>query len=229
MDKSVIHMLPESDRPRERLRRHGAEAISTAELLAIILGSGIKGKSVLELSQDIMTQFGSLEMLAQATLAELSTIKGLGPAKALQLLAAINLGKRLARQQPVERQKIGSPAQAYAAVCDDLVDQKRELFLVVLLDTKGCKICNETVSVGTLSRTLVHPREVFYPAIRHKAARIILAHNHPSGDPTPSYEDVTVTRELIAAGKMMGIPVSDHIIVGKNNFTSLRQNGENFD
>lgn len=229
MELQVMQRLPECDRPRERLRRHGSEAMSTVELLAIILGSGIKGMPVLQLAQQIMTQFGSLEALSQATLSELSSIKGLGPAKALQLLASINLGSRLARQQPEVRPRITSPSQVYALVQKELVDEKRELFVVVLVDTKAFLICREIVSVGTLSRTLVHPREVFYPAIRHKAAGVVLVHNHPSGDPTPSNEDISLTRELVAAGKMMGIPVNDHIIVGRNGFVSLRQQGECFD
>lgn len=224
-----IDEIPECDRPRERLRQHGPEAISTAELIAVILGSGIKGMSVYQLSHEIIRQFGSLEKLAQATLAELCQIRGLGPAKAIQLLAAIHLGTRLARHRTGHRPRIASPEQVFELMHDELANEKRELFIVVLLDTKSQLISHEIVSIGTLARTLVHPREVFYPAIRHKAAAMVLVHNHPSGDPTPSQDDLSVTRELIAAGRLMGIPVNDHVIIGHHAFVSLRERGLRFE
>lgn len=223
-----LRSLPECDRPRERLRLHGQESLATAELIAIILGSGMKGKSVLQLAQEIISHFGSLEKLSQATLAELCAIKGLGPAKAVQLLAAIGLSTRLVRQGTINKSRVMGPSHVYELVRDDLEQQQRELFVVILLDTRGQLICKETVSVGTLSRALVHPREVFYPAIRHKAASLVVVHNHPSGDPAPSKEDITLTNDLIAAGRIIGIPVNDHIIVGHHAFVSLRQHGVNF-
>lgn len=220
-----IKSLPESDRPRERMLQHGPDSVSSSELIAIILGSGMKGKSVLALAGEILCHFGSLEALAKATIEELCQIKGMGKAKAIQLLAAITLGNRLKRQPIEQRPHVGSPTKAYQLVRDRLQHEDREFFVILLLDLKNYLICQEIVSVGTLTKTLVHPREVFHPAIRHKAASVILVHNHPSGDPTPSKEDIELTEQLDEIGKMMSIPVHDHLIIGRNDFTSLRQTG----
>jgi DNA repair protein RadC len=213
-----LRSLPQSDRPRERMLEHGPGSISVGELIAIILGSGMKGKSVLQLANEILSYFGSLEALSRATIEELQQIKGMGPAKAIQLLSAITLGKRLTNVATEERPTISSAKHAYDVVRDKLEHEKREIFMILLLDVKNQLIAQEIVSVGTLCRTLVHPREVFYPAIRHKAAGVVLVHNHPSGDPTPSDEDVFLTDLLVKAGKMMFIPVHEHIVVGKNSF-----------
>ena len=218
-----IHRMPEGDRPRERLQKCGPNALSTAELMAVLLGSGMRGKSVLQLSQEILAHFGGLENLAQATFSELKQIKGLGPTKALQLMAVFALGNKAVRQSAPTRPRVDSPAQAYELVKDQLEEEKRELCVAILLDIKGWVICQEVVSIGTLSNALVHPREVFYPAIRHKAARLVVAHNHPSGDPTPSTKDIDITRTLIEASGIIGIPLADHIIVGRDRFVSLRQ------
>lgn len=220
-----IRSLPEEERPRERLHRFGAEAMSTAELVAILLGSGTKGRSVLQLAHEIVAHFGSIQALADATVAELCEIKGLGIAKAVQIKAAFNLGIRLSKQVICPKYRIEHPVHAYNLVKDELAQEKRELLMVILLDTKGFVIAQEVVSIGTLSETLVHPREVFYPAIRHKAASLVLVHNHPSGDPTPSTEDYEVTELLSKAGSMMSIPIHDHLIIGATNFISLRQKG----
>lgn len=222
-----VQSLPEADRPRERLLRHGAEVMTTAELIAILLGSGMKGTPVLKLAQEVVSRF-SMEKLAEATVAELCEIKGLGPAKALQLKAAINIGLRVARKAQPAKQKIEHPTHAYHLIKDELEKEKRELFMVILQDTKGFAIGHQVVAIGTLSHALVHPREVFYPAIRNHAASIILAHNHPSGDPTPSPQDYEVTESLVNAGRLMGIPVNDHIIIGHQCFVSLRQLGTKF-
>ncbi len=223
-----IHRLPESERPRERLKQLGADALTTADLIAVILGSGIKGAPVLALAQQIVSHFGSLEKLAEASVAELCQIHGMGPTKAIQLLAAIGLGKKLARRQMGNRVRVSCPSDVYELLKDELEEQKQEHFIVVLIDAKNWLICRETVAIGTLSQTLVHPREVFFPAIRHKAAAMILVHNHPSGDPTPSPCDHLVTQELIAAGQLMGIPIRDHVIIGKNKYLSLRQHNSYF-
>jgi DNA repair protein RadC len=183
---------------------------------------------VLQLAQEIVMRFGSLRRLSEATIEELCQIKGLGSAKAIQLKASLNLGLRASRQSPVNKHKIENPTQAYNLVKDELEMEKRELFLVILQDVKGFVIAHQIVSIGTLSKTLVHPREVFYPAVRHKAASVILVHNHPSGDPTPSNEDFDVTQKLIDVGKLMGIPVNDHLIIGDQSFVSLRQRGFSF-
>jgi DNA repair protein RadC len=219
-----MERLPHEERPRERLLKYGAESLATAELVAIILGSGTKTMPVLQLAQEIVARFGSTDTLAQATIEELQAIKGVGVAKALQLKAALTLGLRASRQNSSNtRFFIEFPIHAYQYIRRDLEKEQRELFVVILQDTKGYVICHEVVSIGTLSQVLVHPREVFYPAIRHKAASMVLAHNHPSGDPTPSPQDIEVTKQLIHVGGVMSIPVNDHIIVGKERYVSLRQ------
>lgn len=223
-----IHSLPEAERPRERLMRHGPEAMASSELIAIILGSGMKGIPVLQLAQEIIIRFGTMQELAEATVEELCQIKGLGQAKALQLKAAFSLGVRMFRQAPTTKYRIEHPLHAYHLVKDELERERRELFVVILQDVKGCAIGYHVVAIGTLSNALVHPREVFYPAIRHHAATIILAHNHPSGDPTPSPQDHEVTASLIEAGRLMGIPVNDHLIIGDKTYVSLRQQGVSF-
>ncbi|MEX1012583.1 MAG: DNA repair protein RadC [Waddliaceae bacterium] len=224
-----IQDLPESERPRERLVQLGAEAMSTAELIAVILGSGTKDKPVLKLAQEIVSLFGSVEELAEATIEEFCQIKGLGLAKAIQLRACFGLGKRLLRGKTNFRSKIATPDDAFRLANEFFQGEKRELFVVILLDTKGCLIKQEIVSMGTLSQSIIHPREVFYPAIRHKAASVILAHNHPSGDPTPSKDDYDVTNALIKVAQIIDIPIHDHVIIGSQNYISLRQEGLNFD
>lgn len=228
MNKYTIQSIPEDERPRERLVRHGAESLSSSELIAIVLGSGTKDKPVLELAQEMVSRFGSLQALADATLAELCQVKGVGMAKAMQLKAAFSLGIRASRQTIAPKYRIDNPLHAYNLVKEEMEHEKRELFVVILQDTKGFVICHEVVSVGTLTSALVHPREVFYPAIRHKAASVILAHNHPSGDSSPSSEDYEVTNHLIDVGILMNIPVHDHLIIGQGSYTSLRQRGVKF-
>jgi DNA repair protein RadC len=210
------------------LHRFGPETLSTTELIAILLGSGTKGQPVLQLAHEILVRFGSIQAISEATITELCQIKGLGTAKAVQLKAAFSLGVRLSKQVLSPRYRIEHPIHAYNLVKEDLVAEKREVFVVLLLDTKGCVIAQEIVSIGTLSETLIHPREVFYPAIRHKAASLILVHNHPSGDPTPSKEDYEITKVLVKAGNMLSIQIQDHLIVGAISFISLRQEGYDF-
>lgn len=224
----TVLQLPETERPRERLLRHGPESMATAELIAIILGSGMKGRSVLELAQEVVLRFGSAQQLAEATVSELCKIKGLGQAKALQLKAAFSLGIRVSKQAVTSKYRIEHPVHAYHLVKDELEREKRELFVVILQDAKGFVIGHHIVAIGTLSSTLVHPREVFLPAIRHSAASIILAHNHPSGDPTPSQHDYDITKILIDAGKLISIPVHDHLVIGERGYSSLRQLGVAF-
>lgn len=223
-----IHHIPESDRPRERLLKYGPEAMATAELLAVILGSGIKGISVLQLAQNIVTRFSTLKRLSEATVEEFCQIKGLGRAKAIQLRASLSLGMRASRKVLSSKYKIKGPTQAYHLVKDELQNEKREMLVIILQDVKGYVINHQVVSIGTLSHALIHPREIFYPAVRHKAASLILVHNHPSGDPDPSKEDFEATNHLIEVGKLMGIPINDHLIIGENSFVSLRQKGVAF-
>lgn len=225
MNEYSIQALPEEERPRERLLRFGADSLSLVELLAVILGSGTKTMPVLQLAQELVICFGGLKQLTEATLPELLTIKGIGKTKAIQLKAALNLGMRASRQLIKPRFKIEHPLHAYQLIKEQLENETREVFMVILQDTKGYLICCETVSIGSLSQTLVHPREVFYPAIRHKAASLLIAHNHPSGDPAPSPQDLELTRVLLEASQLVGIPLLDHIIIGKETYLSFRQKG----
>ena len=220
-----IQQMPESERPRERLARFGAESLSAAELIAIVLGSGTRQMPVLQLAQLLLTKFGTLHQLADATVQELCQVKGIGLAKAIQLRAVFNLGLRLSKQIFSAKYKIEHPAHAFNLVKDELLSEKRELFVVILQDAKGCSLGHHIVSIGTLTQTPVHPREVFYPAIRHKAVSLILVHNHPSGDLSPSRQDIELTKQLIEAGRMVGIPVNDHLIISDRGYLSLRQQG----
>lgn len=220
-----IQQLPHEERPRERLKRYGAESLTTAELIAIILGSGSKTKPILQLAHEIVARFGGLRQLAEATLSELLEIKGIGLVKAIQLQAAVNLGMRVSRQVISPKYRIEHPSHAYHLLKDELEHEKCERFVVILQNVKGFVICHEVISIGSLSQTLVHPREVFYPAIRHKAASFIVAHNHPSGDPTPSTQDLELTKTLVDASVLMNIPLHDHIIIGHQRYVSLRQQG----
>lgn len=225
--ESVLN-LPEEDRPRERLLRHGPEALSSQELLAILLGSGTQSMPVMRLAQQLITHFGSLQNLADATVQELLAIKGIGQAKAIQLKAIFCLGQRAVRQVLPKKPRITHPKQVFELLREELEFEKCEHFVVLMLDTRGCCVTHEIISIGSLTRTLVHPREVFFSAIRHKASAIILAHNHPSGDPTPSTCDFELTTRLAEAGKLMGIPIHDHIVIGQGSYISLRESGFSF-
>lgn len=221
-----IQHIPETDRPRERLIHFGPDVLSTAELIAAILGSGTKGISVMDLAHQLAYLYGS--KLADVTIEELCQVKGMGKAKAVQLKAALCLGMRATKTVRVKRETLLKAKDVYAFIKDELESEKRELLIAILLDVKGCVICRKVVTIGTLSRTLIHPREVFYFAIRHNAASLILVHNHPSGDPSPSKEDLRATENLVAVGKMMGIPVYDHLIIGHKSYASLRELGFKF-
>jgi DNA repair protein RadC len=220
--------LPPQERPRERLMHQGPEAMSSAELIAIILGCGVKGTPVLQLAHDLLSRFGSLHSLAEASLEEMAQIRGLGVAKAIQLKAAISLGMRISQQSASAKVRIEHPAHAYHLVKDVFQFEKREVVLVLLQDSKGGVISQQTIAIGSLASAIVHPRQVFFPAVRQQAASLILIHNHPSGDPTPSPEDIETTETLIKVGLLMGTPLNDHLIIGNNSYISLRQKGVNF-
>lgn len=228
MSEYTLKSLPDAERPRERLRFFGADAVSTSELIAIIIGSGTRGCSVLQLAQQLLQRFGSLTSLAEATIEELIQVKGLGIAKATQLKAALSLGTRLVPLDEEGPKRLERPEQVFGLLKSEFQVYKQEVFCVLLLDAKGKLIKKEHVSLGTLTQALVHPREVFYPAIRHKAASLILAHNHPSGDPSPSSEDLEVTSRLVEAGRQIGIPIHDHVIIGRDGYVSLRERGVKF-
>lgn len=214
--------LPIQERPRERLLQYGVDALSLTELLAILLSTGTKGKSVLHLAQEILAKFGSVERLLEASVAELCEVKGVGKAKAIQLRAAFGIALKTARTGAQDKLPL-TATLAYELVKHELVSQKQEILLVILKDIKGKLITYEKIALGTLSEVLVHPREVFYPAVRHKAHSFILVHNHPSGDPTPSEADLELTRHLLKSSQVMGIGLDDHLIIGNERFISLRE------
>jgi DNA repair protein RadC len=220
-----IKSLPKEERPRERLEREGIEALSIAELLAIVLGSGTQGKSVLDLSQELLEHFGGFEKLLDASIVELMQIKGIGKTKAILLKAVFGLALKCKRPISVQKYQISSAKDAYELALGEIAHISQEVLLVILRDVRGYLVHCEQVSVGTLSQVLMHPREVFYPAVRHKAHSLIIAHNHPSGDPKPSQADLELTRTLAQAGKVMGIGLDDHLIVCRDRYVSLRELG----
>jgi DNA repair protein RadC len=221
----MLKALPLEERPRERMLRDGAEALSSPELLAIILGSGTAGKSVLTLSQELLEHFGGIDALLEASIVELMQIKGIGQAKAVQLKAIFALARQCRRPFPSGRACIDSPDKAFLAAQEEIAYSSQELLYVILRDVRACLICCEEVSRGTLCQVLFHPREVFLPAVRHKAHTVIVAHNHPSGDPNPSEADLRLTRRLIEASSVMQIPLIDHLIICPDRYVSLRSRG----
>ncbi len=220
----TIHDLPKSERPRERLQKHGADALSSQELLALLLGRGIKGESVMVTAQRLLSSFGNIKNISEASLEELSAIKGIGLAKAAQIKSAFELAKRKdehdGKQIPVK-----SHQDVIRAVKQKLKDKKKEHFLILCLDTRNNLKKISTVSTGTLDTNLVHPREVFKEAIQSLASSIILVHNHPSGSPEPSEADIDITKRIVETGKIVGIDVLDHIIVTENKSFSFKEKG----
>ena len=222
-DSFTVRDLPVNERPRERLLRLGSEALSAQEVLALILGRGVKGESVIDTSQKLIRRFGSLKGVANASVEELTQTKGIGTAKAAQIKAALELSRRLEadagdRPKPV----LKSPDDVAAEVRRQLKGKKKEHFVVLCLDTRNRLIGSRLVSIGSLDTSIVHPREVFREAVSSCAASVIFAHNHPSGDPEPSKEDIELTKRLAKAGEIMGIDVLDHIIVCDESHLSLK-------
>lgn len=224
----TIKDMPADERPRERLMHAGPMALSTTELLAIILRTGVRGENVLDLSQRLLARWGGLAGLARVSMAELCAEKGLGAAKAAQLKAALELGRRLLLASPEERPQVKSPADAANLLMAEMGLLEQEHMRVVLLDTRNRVTGIHTVYQGSLNTTMVRVAELFRDAIRHNSAAIIVAHNHPSGDPTPSPEDVAVTQQIVAAGKLLDIDVLDHLIICQHRFVSLRERGLGF-
>ncbi|MEF2292702.1 MULTISPECIES: RadC family protein [Virgibacillus] len=221
----MIKDVPKDDRPRERLLKVGPGQVSNAELLAIILGSGTKSESVLSLSNRLLMHFEGLKLLNDATIEELIAIKGIGRAKGVLVLAAIELGKRMNGFQSGDRYVIRSPEDGADYIMEDMRVLNQEHFVALFLNTKNQVIHRQTIFIGSLNASIVHPREVFREAVKRSAASIIVAHNHPSGDPTPSREDIHVTRRLVESGKMIGIELMDHLIIGNRKFVSLKEKG----
>lgn len=213
MASTKIHELPEQDRPREKLARLGAPALTDSELIAILLRTGLPGANAVDVARQLLQRFGSLAALARCTVPELSVIKGVGPAKAVQLAAAFGLASRLARES-LERLPMDTPQQIHALLGDELRALHQESLRLVLLDTKMRLMRVEEVSFGSLNETTAHPREIFRPAILHAAYGIVAVHNHPSGDPSPSDADRRLTTRLVEIGRLLQIPLLDHIIIG---------------
>lgn len=223
-----IKEWPEEDRPREKLIEKGSETLSNTELLAIILrtGDASSGHSALDHGRLLMQQFNeSLRKLGEASVQDICSIKGIGPAKAAQIKAAIEIGKRFAREEVRQGESFRSSADVFNFYREQLGGLKKEEFHVLLLDAKNRRIKDVRVSEGSLTSSLVHPREVFNPIVRESAAAVILVHNHPSGDPAPSQEDLHITRRLREIGEVMGVRVLDHVIVGKGKYVSFVDDG----
>ncbi|HUT37609.1 MAG TPA: DNA repair protein RadC [Planctomycetota bacterium] len=222
-----IKELPADQRPRERLIAGGERALSDAELLAIILRSGTEEQTAIGLGQSLLAKYGTYRALAARSIAELRRVKGVGPAKAAQVKAALEIGRRMAEQAAAEPGRRISDSQAVYDLCSPrLRDQKRETFLVLLLDARNRVVREVEASVGSLTASLAHPREVFGEAVRDSAAAIICVHNHPTGDPTPSPRDVEITAKLHATGKVLGIPLLDHVILGEGRHYSFADEGQ---
>ncbi len=210
------------DRPRERLEALGPEALSDAELLALLLRTGSRGSDALAVASQLLARHGGLPGLARAGPRDLVGAPGVGPAKSATLRASLEIGRRLATRRLAAGAAIGGPADVFRHFHPRLRDAAHERFLVVLLDGRHRVMRQELVSQGTLTASLVHPREVFRPALRAAAAALVLVHNHPSGDPTPSREDHEVTCRLVKAGEILGVPVLDHVVVAERGYRSLR-------
>ncbi|HOK17574.1 MAG TPA: DNA repair protein RadC [Candidatus Paceibacterota bacterium] len=217
--RKKIKDLPKVERPREKLMQYGPEKLSNSELLAILLRSGKKGENAVELANKILKKF-SKDELPNLTFNDLKDYSGLGPAKACEIIACFELGKRLLKDKKAEIYL--KPKEIWEEL-KDLRDHKKEHFIIFYLDSRNQEIKREIISVGSLNANLVHPREVFEPAVRHLAAQIILAHNHPSGDPEPSEDDLEITKRLLESGKILGIEVVDHIIITKTGFMSFKE------
>lgn len=223
----TIKDWPEEDRPREKLLNKGAESLTEAELLAIILrtGNASTGQSALDHAHFLLKEFKDLRGIDAAPVRELRAVKGIGPAKAAQLKAALEIGRRMGQEKWEVGQSLRSSDDVFRHFRNQLEKEKREIFYVVLLTNKNRKIREVKISEGSLTASLVHPREVYNPVIRESAAAVIFVHNHPSGDPAPSPEDVEITRRLKEVGEVMGVRVLDHVVIGHNRYFSFSDRG----
>lgn len=225
----TIHDFPLAERPRERLQYYGASALSNVELIAILLRVGTPGENVLTLSTRLLRDFGGLAGLAKVNFGDLAKVKGIGAAKTAQLMAALELGRRLLLTSPDSRPQITSPTDAANLLMLEMSGLEQEHLRTILLDTKNRVLASPTVYVGNVNSSIIRVSEIFREAVRANATALIIAHNHPSGDPTPSPEDVQVTRSVIEAGSLLGIELLDHLVIGHQRFVSLKERGLGFD
>ncbi len=220
-----INRISKSERPRERLRALGPEVLSSAELVAIVLGTGSYGRGAFRIASDLLSEFGSLSSLASVSVERIARVKGVGVAKACRLRAAIELGRRVAKAARGDRAVIKCPEDVANLVMEDMKYLDREHFKVLLLDSKNAVINIETVSIGTVDASLVHPREVLKPALEKSASAIVLVHNHPTGCVLPSREDILLTKRFAKCCEIVGIEMLDHIIIGFEAYKSLKESG----
>ena len=222
---TLVREVPSSSRPRERLEQYGEKALATHELLAILLRTGTRGSNVIQLSLLILNQFEDLYSLKMASIEELMLIKGIGKIKATEIKACIELGTRLANASQLKSGTITSTQAAGALLKKEMRDLQQEHVVALYLNTKNEIIKKKTIFIGSLNSSVAHPREIFREAVRYSAARIIIAHNHPSGNPEPSEADLVFTRRMVECGEMMGIDLLDHFIIGSEKYLSLKEYG----
>ena len=219
-----IRELPFEERPREKMIACGRGTLSNSELLAILLGTGTKEKSALRLAEEVLAlEEKGILFLTECAPEELAKVKGVGAAKSCQILAAVELGKRVATKPREKRPQAGNPDAIASLFMEELRYYKKEVFNVLMINTKGEVIGIDRTFVGDLCSTVIHPREVFLSAVKRSAAAVAFAHNHPSGDPTPSEDDIVTTKKLVEAGKILGIQVWDHIVIGDGTYVSFRE------
>ena len=217
--------VPLCERPRERLIKYGPEVLTNSELIAVIIGTGTRNEGVMNLSSKLLKEEEGIQFLSTSTIAELKSYKGIGSVKAAQIKAAVELGRRMRNYRSERKIRISSPSEAAELVMEDMRYLKKEMLKVIFLNTKNYVMDITDISIGSLSSSIVHPREIYTEAIRKCCASIIVSHNHPSGDPQPSSEDISVTKRIAEAGKIIGIELTDHIIIGDGIYTSMKEKG----
>ncbi len=225
----MMRDLAVSDRPRERLVQVGERSLSTSELLAIVIRTGVGGENAIRLAERTLAHFNGLPGLARASIPEMKSVKGIGTAKSVEIKASLELGRRLIATTPQDRPTVTSPADAANLLMTEMAFLEQEHLRLILLDTRNHVLSTPTIYIGSLNTSVLRVGELFRPAIKENAAAIIVTHNHPSGDPSPSPEDIRVTSQIVSAGKLLDIDVLDHIIVGRQKFVSLKERGLGFD